>query len=87
MFKLYDWNTMTILDMSPNEQDIIDTIGELVSKNKEVRLKIIYYNQETDTDEYYRKVNDIKDYYKYLKDFLNRKKDEIDSFYITGKRI
>lgn len=76
MFRLYGYlGKMTLLDISPNEADIIETIDNNISLNDVIYFQIIKH--ENDTDEFYRSIHNFDDYINYLEDFRNRQKTKM----------
>lgn len=76
MFRLYGYlGKMTLLDISPNEADIIETIDNNISLNDVIYFQIIKH--ENDTDEFYRAIHNFDDYINYLEDYRNRQKTRI----------
>ena len=76
MFRLYGYlGKMTLLDISPNEADIIETIDNNISLNDVIYFQIIKH--ENDTDEFYRAIHNFDDYINYLEDFRNRQKTKM----------
>lgn len=76
MYKLYlNEGVRTLIDVSPNKQDIIDTMGEYIRDNPEARFIIIFSQEYGDC--IYGVVNGYKDYVNYLSadnEFVKKKK-------------
>ena len=75
MFKLYDFCTMSLLDMSSNEKDIIDSISDYIKANMNYRLKV--YQRIDYTDYFYKRINCVGDYYDYVNEYNAKKNTEI----------
>lgn len=76
MYRLYGYlGTMTLLDISPNESDIIETIDNNIAMNDVIYFQIIKH--ENDTDEFYRAIHNFDDYLNYLEDYRERTKIKI----------
>lgn len=77
MYKVYlNEGVRTLIDVTPNESDIMDTIGEYLNDNPESRFIVIYSQEYGDC--IYGVINGYKDYIKYLKNYkekLNSTKD------------
>lgn len=61
------------LDRSENEADIIETLGEYISKNAEICYSIVLRTPEQDIP--YQIIHSIEDYTAYLKDYEKRQKE------------
>ena len=70
MFKLYDSNTMSLLDQSNNEEDIINTLAEYMKAYLNLGFEI-----KCDEDTY-KKISSVGDYYHYVNDYMVKKKNE-----------
>lgn len=75
MYRLYLISTNSKLDESPEEYDIIDTIGRLLQKSPNMQFRIIknHIIDGQDTDEIYRYVKSPQDYQCYLEEYRIRK--------------
>lgn len=74
MYKLYSNNNVrTIIDVSENEQDIIDTIGEYIKNDPNSRFIIIYSQKYGDC--IHAIINKQEDYIEYLKNYRERLKN------------
>ena len=70
MYKLYDINEKKLLDMSNNEQDIINTLAEYMK---------VYLNLGFEIrcdDETYKKILSVGDYYHYVNDYMVKQNTE-----------
>lgn len=74
MYKLYGeiagWK---MLDISSNEGDILQTIGEYLSDSENMHFLIV--KNENDTDEPYKAIRSIDDYVHYLGEYNRRLKE------------
>lgn len=77
MYRLYDMNERKLLDMSMNEQEIIDTLAEYMKAYLNIRYKIVYHDEETNEDILYKKINSVSDYYVYVNEYTERKSTEL----------
>lgn len=71
MFILYEMNTHSEVDRSPQEQDIISTIGEFYKENTGYRFMVIEYDTIT-TEPKLRSVRNIGDYEAYIQEYNAR---------------
>lgn len=70
MYKLYDMNERKLLDVSNDEQDIINTLSEYMKAYLNLGFEI-QHNEET-----YKTIRGISDYYHYVNDFNIKKNTE-----------
>ena len=73
MYKLYDMNSRTILDISPNEIDIIHTINEelkyIIMYKQNINFLVMYYeNEEPITIQ----IHTYEDFINYIDNFRKR---------------
>lgn len=62
------------LDRSENEADIIETLGEYISKNAEIYYVIVLRTPEQDIP--YKVIQSIEDYASYLKEYETKIKGQ-----------
>ena len=74
MYKLYlNEGVRTLIDVSPNEKDILDTIGDYLKDNPEARFIVIYSQEYGDC--IYGVINGYKDYINRLKMYNEKLKN------------
>ena len=74
MYKLYlNEGVRTLIDVSPNEQDIIDTMGDYIKENPEDRFIVIFSQEYGDC--IYGVINGYKDYKDCLERYKEKQKD------------
>ena len=73
MYKLYEMSTVNMVDKSNNEIDIIETIGEYLREN--INLRFLIVKHEKNIDEVYRRITSINDYKNYIEDYNQRLKE------------
>ena len=75
MYRLYGYIAgIKELDRSVNEADIIETLGEYISKNVEIYYVIVLRTPEQDIP--YKVIQSIEDYASYLKEYESRQKQQ-----------
>lgn len=72
MFKLYDMNTMSLIDKSYNEKHIIDTLAERINDKRFIYFSIKYHNEELNMDEHYKTIRSVGQYYDYCREYEER---------------
>ena len=73
MYKLYLSDSRTMIDVSENEQDIIDTMGDYLKDSLDTRFIIIFSQEYGDC--IYAVINGYKDYKNYLEIYKQKLKD------------
>lgn len=77
MYKLYlNEGVRTLIDVSPNEKDILDTIGEYLRDDPESRFIVIYSQEYGDC--IYGVINGYKDYKDRLEMYNEKQKHKVD---------
>lgn len=77
MFKLYATkDTPTLLDVSPNEYEIFDTLTDYISEDPTNRFLI--KKRENNTDDIYRCIWSMDDYLDYREDLELRRKSCVE---------
>lgn len=77
MYKLYlNEGVKTLIDVSPNEKDILDTIGDYLIDNPEARFIVIYSQEYGDC--IYGVINGYKDYKDRLEMYKEKQKSCIE---------
>ena len=77
MYKLYDMNTVSLIDKSNDEYDLICTMSTYYKAYSNPRFRIVYHNEELDMDEGYKRIDTIGQYYDYCKEYEDRKLKEM----------
>ena len=86
MYKLYaSIGHWTEIDRSNEEKDIIDTIGDYLHDDEELRFMVI--QRENNTDNCVRNIENMQDYVNYLSDYKARQETCVElKKYIVGKQ-
>lgn len=71
MYKLYDTNEQTLLDVSNSEKDIINTLAEYMKAYLNLGFEI-----KCD-EEPYKVIRSVGDYYHYVNEYNDRKSTEM----------
>lgn len=77
MYRLYELNSMSLLDASEDEYDLINTMSLYLQAYRNIRFRIKHYDSELNEEVTIKDILNVGQYYDYCKEYENIKLKEM----------